>query len=171
MPPWPWPWLRAPSTSIQHYCSFFFNRDSREEFNLSTNPPYSTCQLRQIYRGRWRKYDGISLSTPSIVIVRQNSATKCFGIPKTNKSTNMSSHRRYGNIRRDSIHSYTSLLRLSLNENRRRRFAYRYTIGDRRNSATNRRLIWYISTCYIAIIHKKWPNPPTMVKWKPAYLL
>ena len=48
-----------------------------------------------------------------------------------------------GNIRHDSIHSYTSLIRLSLNYNRRRRFTYQYTVDGRRNSATNRRLIWY----------------------------
>ena len=59
------------------------------------------------------------------------------------RSTNISPHRRYGNIRHDSIHSYTSLLRLSLNYNRHRRFTYWYTIEVRRNSAKNRRLIGY----------------------------
>ena len=59
---------------------------------VSTNHPYGhgTCQLRQAYQGRWRKYDGISLSTPSNAIIRQKSATKCFRIFKTSRSTNTS---------------------------------------------------------------------------------
>ena len=66
-------------------------------------------------------------------------------------STNISPHRRYGSIRHDSIHSYTSLLRLSLNYNRHRRFNYWYNIEGRRNSATNRRLIGYHHVPYQAI--------------------